>query len=659
MGRIFQYLVFLIYRFVESLAAFMPLWLCWMVGSVTGWFLYLLLPAYRKVVIRNLDIAFGEDLGPGERRRIAWRHFVVLGRNLFCSIKIGFMRPSRVEKMVRYEGLEHAYQVAAEAKGGVAAISHMGPWELLSQVNSFGPGVKKATLYQALANPFINRHIVETRSRGGMTLFDRRRGFYAPMKHLREGGGLGILVDQNAGNSGVWCPLFGRLASTTNLAALLASRTGSPIVPIGLYPDGFLKWRIVYGTPIRTKDEDGNEVPTSKLTAELNQAIELIIRRAPEEWFWVHNRWKTPSPSFLLSGYRRGIEFPDGFDAENLKPFKMLVRSPNWLGDACMSVPAVRAIKMGRPDAHVTILCNDNIADLWRQVSHVDEVITKPKKCSIFRVGGIIKRSGTYDVGILLPNSLRSALEMNVAGIPHIVGHPGHNRDSFLDDAVTSRKSPGAPQHHSLEYMRLAKHIGADATDPDVYLTRTKLPDYKGRLRIGICPGAAYGDAKRWPTERFAQSIERLHRSLKEKVDWHVYGAPNETEIASRLESECSVKLNNLVGKTSLNELMEELRGCHLLITNDTGTMHLAGLLGVRTVAIFGSTEPKLTSPIGAGHHILRKRVECSPCFLRECPLDFRCMNAVTPDHVVDATLKLLDELDCGSVELATTECPA
>jgi len=646
MGRFFQYLVFLVYRALESLTALSPLWACWIGGSSAGWWAYWFLPAYRKIVSRNLEIALGDELSARERRRLAHRHFVALGRNIFCSMKISFMRPARAEKLVRYEGQDTAYQIASEGKGGIAAISHMGPWELLSQIQSFGPGVKKSTLYQPLANPFLNRHIVDSRSQGGMILFDRRKGFYGPMKHLREGGGLGVLVDQNAGNSGVWCPLFGRLASTTNLPALLATRTEAPIVPIGILPDGFCRWRIVYGDVIRSHDANGEEKPTSQLTAEVNLAIEKMIRRAPEEWFWVHNRWRTPQPAFLVEGYRRGVAYPEGMTQEDLKPFRILVRSPNWLGDACMSVPAVRAIKQGRPDAHVTVLCNEGIADLWEAVMHVDDVIPKPKKASVGKVRGLIRMWADFDAGVLLTNSLRTALEMKAAGIPHIVGHPGHNRLKFLHDHVPPRRLKGPPQHHAREYMRLAAYIGADSTDPDVYLARENVPDYGGRYRIGICPGAAYGEAKRWPPEQFARAVERLHKSLDEKVDWYVYGAPNEYQMSYYFEQQCEVKLNNLTGQTSLSELMDELRKCHLLITNDTGTMHLAGLLGVKTVSIFGSTEPALTSPIGTGHRILRKHVECSPCFLRECPLDFRCMKAVTPDDVVAATLELIEEFE-------------
>ena len=525
--RVLQYLVYVLFRSVESVLVFVPLRLCWIVGATAGWILYWFLPGYRKIVRRNLLIALGEEMGASECRRIARRHFSALGRNFLCSIKLMLMSSAAVEKRVRYEGRDVPLRIVEEGKGVIAAISHMGPWEILAQLSSFGVATSKGVLYQPLANPFLSRHIVSGRAQEGVTLFDRRKGFYGPMKHLREGGGMGILVDQGAGSSGVWAPFFGRLASTSNLAALLATRTSAPIMPVGLFPDGIAKWRIVYGDPIRTYDQDGKEISSSKITAQINLAIEKMIRRAPEEWFWVHNRWKTPRPEFLLSGYRRGVEYPKGFDpGKDLKPFRILVRSPNWLGDACMCVPAVRAIKAGRPDAHITVLCNENLSDLWSAVRHVDEVLTKPAKAGVFKTSRLIKMWATFDAGVLMTNSLRTALEMKRAGIEPIVGYPGHSRKQLIHERVPLRRQQGPPEHHAWAYMRIAKHIGADGSDPELYLTSEHNPEFRGRWRIGICPGAAYGGAKRWPAERFARAVEQIHERLGGAVEWLIYGAP-------------------------------------------------------------------------------------------------------------------------------------
>lgn len=643
-----HYLVFLLYRGLETAVFFLPLWVCSLLGGFIGNLAYFLLPGPRRTTVGNLLIAFGGEMGIGECRHIGRRHFAALGRNFLCGLKLSQMRPRSVEKRVRHENAQNVLEAVEEQRGVIGVILHMGPWPLLNRIPLFGPGVSQAHLFQPWGNPFLDRHRLRARSGDDLILFDPRQGYHAAMQHLRERGGITLFVDGHAGSSGVWCPFFGRLASTTNLPALLALRTGAPIVPIGIHPDGLARWRVVYGEAIRTRDEGGREIGSAKLTATLNQAAERLVRRVPEEWFWIHERWKTPRPEFLLSAYRRGVEYPPGFRQEHLKPFRILIRSSNWLGDACMSVPTVRAIKLGRPDAEITVLCNENLAELWRAVRHVDHVVARPRRASVWKAAGLIRRAGRFDAGVLFPNSLRSALEMKLAGVNLVTGFSNALRARLIDIPVPERQAPGPPEHHAWRYLRIAHAIGADKSDPDLYASRDHRPEFPGTWRIGLCPGAAYGDAKRWPAERYAKAVAALQQRLGGKVEWSVYGAPNEAALAASLTAACPVPLENLVGKTSVSELMERLQTLHVLITNDTGTMHLAGLLGVPTVSIFGSTEPALTSPLGKNHRILRKHVACSPCFLRECPLDFRCMTGIEVGDVVAATLERLEQVPGG-----------
>ena len=160
------------------------------------------------------------------------------------------------------------------------------------------------------------------------------------------------------------------------------------------------------------------------------------------------------------------------------------------------------------------------------------------------------------------------------------------------------------------------------------------------QLKIGLCAGAEYGPAKRWLPERFAEAAERV--SAQSPVQWMLFGTARDASAGAQVAAALGDRCVNRIGQTTLDQLIDELHDCRLLLTNDTGTMHLAALLGVPVVAIFGSTEPRLTGPLGNGHIILRHHVECSPCFLRECPIDFRCMKAVTVKEVADAVLSIL-----------------
>ena len=159
-------------------------------------------------------------------------------------------------------------------------------------------------------------------------------------------------------------------------------------------------------------------------------------------------------------------------------------------------------------------------------------------------------------------------------------------------------------------------------------------------MKIGLCPGAEYGPAKRWLPERFAEAVAKI--TAQSSAQWILLGTKKDAAIGEQIAAAIGDHCVNRIGQTTLEQLIDELRLCRLLLTNDTGTMHLAALLGVPVVAVFGSTEPRLTGPLGNGHTILRHHVECSPCFLRECPIDFRCMKAVSVDEVAGAVVSML-----------------
>jgi len=303
-----------------------------------------------------------------------------------------------------------------------------------------------------------------------------------------------------------------------------------------------------------------------------------------------------------------------------------------------MSVPAVRAIKKGRPDTHVTILAPEKIAPIWKLVSEVDEILSLPNK-SPFSAVRLIGRQERFDVAILLPNSLRVALE--VWGIPRKVGYRGHARGWLLNQIVREPRRPGPPEHHATRFLRIADDCGADVDlvrDAKQALSQTS--HFQDQKLLGLCAGAEYGPAKRWLPERFAEAAVAV--SAQSKVKWILFGVKDDESIGETIAGALGENCVNRIGQTTLDQLIEELRRCRLLLTNDTGTMHLAALLGVPVVAVFGSTEPALTQPLGNGHVILRHHVECSPCFLRECPIDFRCMKAVSVPEVVDAVTSIL-----------------
>jgi heptosyltransferase II len=614
-----DFVVYLVYRFSGWFLGLFPLAGVFRFGQLAGAIAYVLLRSYRRLARENIRIAF-PDWSSHEVERCARRHFMDLGANLLCSLVLMGKPWVTVRKYLDLTNLERIQERMNRVGSVVWAINHIGNWELfVYTVRIVRPGTH-GVVYRALSNRFIDAHVRRVRKSTGLKLIERQHGLAQCTNLLKSGGMLAVLVDQHAGDKGIWTPFFDRLASTTPLPAILAKKTGAQLLPVAIFTAGPARWRLEVGDFI---PQEG--ASTEELMHQVNRALESLIMRRPSDWFWVHQRWKTPSPRFLLEEYKRGVCTPR--DVSVLKPFRILIRSSNWLGDAVMSSEAVRRIKYGRPDCVLTILTQSKLADFWRLLPEVDEVLTINPRDSVWCVGSKIR--DRFDVAILLPNSHRVAIEAWLAGIPRRVGYSRRWRNGFVNQLVPEPKGPRPLSHQKKHYLRIAERIGADL--------RKALPEaarWKSEPGLaGLCPGAEYGPAKRWP--EFCAAACELSEWLG--LHWLVFGTAKERSISDKIAKRLGTHATDLTGRTTLSELITQLRRCEVLLTNDTGTMHLAAFLGVPTVSIFGSTEPQLTGPIGNGHTVLRRHVECSPCFLRECPLDFRCMKAVTVEEVVRA----------------------
>jgi lipopolysaccharide heptosyltransferase II len=569
-------------------------------------------------------------------RRIVRRHFQRLGANLFSSGKMGVMPPEKIAAHLETENFEAVHRELRSGRPVVLLLSHIGNWELFAPTfPHFVDYVRLATVYQKLGNRYIDEDVRRKRERTGVETFDRSAGFHGPIELLRSGGLVAILGDQHAGDHGVWTPFFGRLASTSPLSALLAKRTGAAVVAAAAHTTGLARWRMVFTERI---DLPGDSV--NSLTLRANRTLEQQIRPAPEDWFWVHNRWKTPRPHFLLTHYRRGVYVPPAMPADELKPFRILVRGSNWLGDSVISMPAVRSIKAGRPDAHITVAVPEKLAAVWKLVPEVDEVIGLTSD-SLVRTVRALRQRPQFDVAVLFPNSLRSGLEVWLAGVPRRVGYRGHSRRWLLNQIIPDVPQSGPIEHQVYRYLQIARELGGPSEPPVVRLFLPRGKTNGASVKIGLCPGAEYGPAKRWLPERFAEVARTI--ANQRPVQWILFGTANDAENGALIADTLGAGCINRIGKTSLEELIAELRECALLLTNDTGTMHLATILSVPVVSLFGSTEPRLTGPLGTGHRIIRHQVECSPCFLRECPIDFRCMKAITVEEVAGAVSSLVE----------------
>src|SRR5262249_28354802 len=428
---------------------------------------------------------------------------------------------------VRIENADAAHRELRAGRPLVVILSHIGNWE--AQALMFPavlPYIRASTIYQPLKNRYIDNHVRRLRGRAGVELFDRNEGFHKAVELLRGGNGIGILSDQHAGDQGLWAPFFRKLASTTSLPALLAKRTAAAVLGTAIYTEAPGRWRMQFTERI---DEPGDSVEA--ITAKANELIERQTRAAPEDGFWLHNRWKTPRPNFLLVRYKRGVFIPKNLLPKQLKPFRILIRSSNWLGDAVMSVPAVRAIKKGRPDAHVTILAPEKIAPMWKLISEVDEILSLPTR-SLFAATRLIVRQARFDAAVLFPNSLRVALE--AWPVQRKVGYRGHARSWLLNQIVREPSQPAAPEHHAMRFQRIANDCGADV-DVTAKIGNFSLPqtsNTKHQTSLGLCPGAEYGPAKQWLAERFAETASAISAP---KAKWILLGTSRDKAIGEKI----------------------------------------------------------------------------------------------------------------------------
>jgi len=308
------------------------------------------------------------------------------------------------------------------------------------------------------------------------------------------------------------------------------------------------------------------------------------------------------------------------------------VRSPNWLGDAVMALPAVRNLRTIVGNEPLAVAAPEKLAALWQACSFVDRVIVLEKPRRIRAVAAQL-RAEKFNSAVLLPNSLRAALEVFLARIPQRIGYARGARGLLLTRTVPSPRRNPVRLHQKFHYLDLAAACGAPGEDSSLPLLRKNSSTPDGSPpQIALCPGAEYGPAKRWPVENFVAVAQ--HFANKHSARIVILGAPADEAVAGELAAQVP-GAENRAGQTTLAEFMAALETSRLVICNDSGAMHLASALDVPTVAIFGSTEPALTGPMGARTAVLRHHVPCSPCFLRECPIDFACMTSITPAQVI------------------------
>jgi heptosyltransferase-2 len=337
---------------------------------------------------------------------------------------------------------------------------------------------------------------------------------------------------------------------------------------------------------------------------------------------------------------------------------KILVRGTNWVGDSVMSVPALRLIKSSFPDADVTLAAPAWSEGVYRDADFLDRILVL--KDSGHSPGSVVAqagriRKGGFDLAILLTNSFGSALVARSAGIAKRFGYSGEARGILLTKAFEKPKWKNT-RHEAYYYLNLVEETAAFLglpslnAEPDfsVPVSEERRLNARGLLeRSGIDndqrfavfgAGSTNSRAKRWPPERFSATADRLWQELRLKTV--LLGSKAEIEVSASVCENANIEIVDLTGETSLEDAVSIIAEAEIMISNDMGLAHISAAVGTATLTVFGPTNYLTTAPWGA--EIVRENVECSPCMLRDCPIDHRCMTRIEPGKVFERAKEIL-----------------
>jgi heptosyltransferase-2 len=330
---------------------------------------------------------------------------------------------------------------------------------------------------------------------------------------------------------------------------------------------------------------------------------------------------------------------------------KILVRATNWLGDAVLSLPAIRALRAAHPQAEIVVLARPWVAALYEGERSIGRVIPLTAASGArdwrakWRLGAQLRRE-RFDLAVLLPNSFESAALIWLSGARRRVGYARDGRSLLLTDAIDVPRPGEIPPHERYYYPELLRRAGLIEKLPRIdEILFDGLDELRARGQalfaargirlpaIGVNPGAAFGTAKRWLPERFAEAARRLAAAHSASIT--VFGAEAERELCAHVAAAAGG--HNLAGATTLREFIDMTAACSLCLANDSGAMHVCAATGAPSVTVFGPTDEIGTGPVSPRARMLREPVDCAPCKLRECPIDHRCMTRVTVDRVIAA----------------------
>jgi heptosyltransferase-2 len=332
-----------------------------------------------------------------------------------------------------------------------------------------------------------------------------------------------------------------------------------------------------------------------------------------------------------------------------------------------MALPALRAVRLRFPDAKISIVARPYVADIYRgqEICH-ELIVYDPKGAHAGLTGRELLaqelRARRFDVALLLQNAFDAAWLAWRAGIPERIGYARDGRSLLLTKRIAVPKRGEIPLHEQFYYLELVRRAGWSDSLPSESFVRLTVSAEDGTraegmlrsagaragvTRMAIGAGASYGPAKCWPPEGFAAFVNRFRQHMD--ADVILFGTVAERTVSDAITAGIQGPTISLVGATAIADLPMLLSRCQLFVGNDSGAMHVAAAVGLPVVAIFGPTDPHGTAPITPRCTVVQEKSYCSPCFLRRCPIDHRCMTRIMPEAVEAAARSWLSSAEVAS----------
>jgi len=586
------------------------------VSRILGHGILFLLPRRRRLFFSNLDHAFPEKPRAWQAQ-IARESSCRIIETALLSLASPYFSDARLRAMstMAPEAIKFFVDHHAQPYPLIVASPHIAYWESLTSLGLYMdvPLPEFGVIFRPIDNPTADAWVKSTRERHGLKLLSRKDGLAESFRILRRKAAVGVLFDQNAGAQGALTTLFGRVCSTSELPGMLAERSGARIM--AFYPRRLAFWKLHFEAVEITYDGTA-----AGATLALNRWLETNLSSDDNlcaSWLWSHDRWRhqdIPEKRFRLES-KRDLLAAD-LAARHLTSLprntRVFIRLPNWLGDVVMALPLLRALRVSRPDAEITLIAKASFLPLLKIAGVADHLEPLPPRGLDYFLHFWRLRRRHPDVYVLLTNSTRGDLEAWLTCCRQRFGlvKSGHRRPLLTHRYAVSADFDECQNHQLALWDNLFRHFGLNAPldrtppfeapkRPDSQASHTTPPfPIPERLVIGFIAGSENNPEKRWPLAHWRQLAESLLAEFP-NATLELFGTANDQPITTMIAAGLdSAHVHDLAGRTDLPAYVEKLRSCRLLVTNDTGGMHLANALGVPLLALFGPTNPVRTGPV-------------------------------------------------------------